>query len=49
MRLEVHHELEAVLGPDAIPYFTVTRTLHSAIWTQSDPETRHSEIQDAFV
>jgi hypothetical protein len=45
----IHHELEAVHGLDAMPYSTVTRTLHSAIWTQTDPKTPHSEVDDAIV
>jgi hypothetical protein len=27
----IRHEVEALLGPDAMPYSTVTRTLRSAI------------------
>jgi hypothetical protein len=32
-----------------MPYSTVTRTLHSAIWTQNDLETPNSEIGGAIV
>jgi hypothetical protein len=32
-----------------MPYSTVTRTLRSAIWAQTDTETSHSEIDGAIV
>jgi hypothetical protein len=44
-----HHELEAVLGPDVMSYSTIAWALRSAIWTQTDPGTPHSEIDDAIV
>jgi hypothetical protein len=47
--IRIHRELDAMLGPDAVPCSTVPRTLRSAIWTQTDPETPHSEIDDAVV
>jgi hypothetical protein len=40
----IHHELSAVLRPDAMPYSTVTRILSYATWTQTGSETHHSEI-----
>jgi hypothetical protein len=46
---KIHCELEAVLGPDPMPYSKPTRTSRSAIWTQTDPETSHSEIDDTIV
>jgi hypothetical protein len=45
----IHHKQETVLGPDTIPYSTVTRTLHFAIQSQTDREAPHSEIDDATV
>jgi hypothetical protein len=39
--------MEAVFGP--MPCLTVTCTLHSAIWTQTDLETSHSEIDNAII
>jgi hypothetical protein len=45
----IHHGLEAVLEADTKPYSTATRTLRSAIWTHTDPETPHSEIDDTIV
>jgi hypothetical protein len=32
----IHHDLDAVHGPDAIPYSMVTQILRSAIWTHTD-------------
>jgi hypothetical protein len=46
---KIHHELEAVLGPDAVPYSKVMRAFRSAIWNQSDAQTPHREIDDAIV
>jgi hypothetical protein len=45
----IHHELDAVHGPDAIPYPMGTQILRSAIWTQTDSETPHSEINNVIV
>jgi hypothetical protein len=45
----IHHEPEAVLGPDAMPYSSVKRILRSAVWTQTDSEAPHSEIDQGVV
>jgi hypothetical protein len=47
--MRIHHEPRAVLGPDPMPYLAVTCALRSAIRTQTDSETPHSEIDDAIV
>jgi hypothetical protein len=45
----IHHELEVVLGPHAMPYSIVTRTRRSAIWTQTEGETPGRKIEDTIV
>jgi AraC-like DNA-binding protein len=45
----IHHDLEALLGPDAMPNPTVMRILRSAIWTHTGRETPQSEIDDAVI
>jgi hypothetical protein len=45
----IHHKLEGALGPDAMPYSTVTRILQSVIWIPTDSEIPHSEIDNAIV
>jgi hypothetical protein len=47
--IRIHHELEAVLRPNAMQDSRVTRALRSAIWAQPDSETPHSEIDDAII
>jgi hypothetical protein len=45
----IRYELEVALGRDALSCSTVMRTLPSAVWTQTDVETVHSEIDNAIV
>jgi hypothetical protein len=45
----IKHELEAVLGRDVIPYSMATGRLRSALWTQTDSEIPHSEIDKVTV
>jgi hypothetical protein len=45
----IRQGLEAMLRADAIPCPTAIPTLGSVIWTQTDSETGHSEIDDAIV
>jgi phosphoketolase len=45
----IRHELEAVLGPAALPCSTATRTCRSGISTLADSETPHGEMDDVIV